>query len=675
MIATDDEVPARSALGRSLTFIFLTALAARLLHVLFISDTPLYEVPHGDGKAYLALAERIRSEGLSGGTEPFYQAPLYPYFLAAVQTVFGTGLTTIRVLQAIMGAGTAVLVGVAGARAFGHRAGHWAGLGVALFPTSIWLDGLIQKSALAGLLFAAAMALAVGRGARSRWALGAVLGLLMLTRGEARLFLAVVLMDLALRRSWRGVAAVTLGAVLTLAPVMLRNGLIAGEWLLTTSQAGTNLYIGNQEGTSGTYAPLVPGRGDAELEAADARRLAEAAEGHVLTASEVSAHWQERAIEEFASDPLHGTGRIARKAALAWNNAEVADTDDLYHAKQSSLALRFPLGFGLLSVLGVLGALAMTREERSRGRVILGFIGAQTISLAAFYVFARYRLPIALGLAPFAGLAVARWPAVLQPPRIALPAAAAAALLAWWPLHDRSGGLATAACNEGQVFIGRKDHAAAESCAREALNLAPEMFTARRLMGRALIAQQRATEALPFLQAAHGVRPDDWQLSWWLGLARRGTGDSRGALDVIEAVALDRPDALPITTNALTLAVELREAARAVRIAEARLIAEPETDSVYFRMQLAWIRSTHRDASLRNGDQALLLLGPLGDRPSVLSVRAAAHAEVGDFTEALRCVQVALATRRQEGAPRDRLQERLEAQARDFERGRPHRSD
>ncbi len=676
MIANDGSPEAlNQGLAKSLVIVFSTALAARILHVMMIGDTPLYGTPHGDGKAYLALAERLRTEGLASGTEPYYQAPLYPYVLAGIQSLFGTGLAAIRLVQAVMGAGTAALVALAGARLFGARAGHWAGLAVALFPTSIWLDGLIQKSALAGLLFAATMALAVGQSARGRLALGSVLGLLMLTRGEARLIAAVVLLDLFLRRRWGGALALVAGLVLTLSPALLRNGLVSGEWILTTSQAGTNLYIGNQPGARGTYLPLIPGRGDAEFEALDARRLAEAAEGRGLTATEVSSHWRGRALSEFQSDPLRGAGLIARKAALAWNNVEVADTDDLYHARRSSLVLRLPLGFGLLSVLGLLGALSLTRDERRRARVLLGLVAAQTVSLAIFYVFARYRLPVALGLAPFAGLAIARWPAALQPPRRALPVAATAALLAWWPLHGKAHGMAAALSNEGQILVARDDYAAAEARAKEALGLAPEMFVAQRLLGRALIAQDRAAEALPFLEATHRVQGDDWQLIWWLGLARRGTGDSHGALDLIERVALERPEALPITTNALTLAVELREAARAVRIAEARLAAEPERDSGYFRMQLAWIRSTHPDASLRNGDQALLLMGPMGDRPSVLSVRASAHAETGDFAEALRCLESAMATRAQEGAPRDRVHERLESQAKAFRRGQPYRSE
>ena len=61
---------------------------------------------------------------------------------------------------------------------------------------------------------------------------------------------------------------------------------VAGEPVLTTSQAGTNLYIGNAAGSNGVYTPLVAGRGDARFEAEDARRLAEVAEGRSLDAGE-----------------------------------------------------------------------------------------------------------------------------------------------------------------------------------------------------------------------------------------------------------------------------------------------------------------------------------------------------------------------------------------------------
>jgi hypothetical protein len=67
-----------------------------------------------------------------------------------------------------------------------------------------------------------------------------------------------------------------------LLPVAFRNWWVGGEFHLTTSQLGPNLYIGNHPGAPGGYEPLRPGRGSAEFERQDATELAEQALGRRL---------------------------------------------------------------------------------------------------------------------------------------------------------------------------------------------------------------------------------------------------------------------------------------------------------------------------------------------------------------------------------------------------------
>ncbi len=66
------------------------------------------------GAAALSLrwARRIApGDWLGGGVS--YQAPLYPYVLAAIYRVFGESVTTIRLVQAAIGTGSCVLLAAA----------------------------------------------------------------------------------------------------------------------------------------------------------------------------------------------------------------------------------------------------------------------------------------------------------------------------------------------------------------------------------------------------------------------------------------------------------------------------------------------------------------------------------------------------------------------------------
>ena len=135
------------------------------------------------------------------------------------------------------------------------------------------------------------------------WAgLGLALGTMMLTRENALVFPLVLIPWVALRGEIpvreRGtyVAMFLLGISLVLVPVSTRNWVVGGEFHLTTSQFGHNLYIGNNPAADGTYAPLLQGRGDPRIERLDAIALAERALGKQLTPAEVSGFYTERAL-------------------------------------------------------------------------------------------------------------------------------------------------------------------------------------------------------------------------------------------------------------------------------------------------------------------------------------------------------------------------------------------
>src|ERR1044071_6978904 len=67
----------------------------RLIYLWQIDAIPLFYNLAGDGRAYDDWAQRIAA-GDWWGQGVFYQPPLYPYFLGAVQTIFGHNLWLVR---------------------------------------------------------------------------------------------------------------------------------------------------------------------------------------------------------------------------------------------------------------------------------------------------------------------------------------------------------------------------------------------------------------------------------------------------------------------------------------------------------------------------------------------------------------------------------------------------
>ena len=131
--------------------IFATALLIRGLYLLEMRNSALFAVLMVDGLSYDTWARRIIA-GEWYGREVFYQAPMYPYFLAVVYWLFSPGLWPVRLVQAVVGSGSCVLLGAGSARFFDRRVGVATGF---LAATAFLATGLLATGFLAATAFLA----------------------------------------------------------------------------------------------------------------------------------------------------------------------------------------------------------------------------------------------------------------------------------------------------------------------------------------------------------------------------------------------------------------------------------------------------------------------------------------------------------------------------------------
>lgn len=255
---------------RSLIWISLGALALRLIYLAGLFHTPVFAVVVGDGQQYDAWAQRIAG-GQWIGSEIFYQTPLYPYLLAVIFKLVGHHLLAVRVVQAVLGATSCMLLGLAGRRFFSEPVGTIAALLLAIYPPAIFFDGLIQKSSV-DLFLMTLMLLLLGEFLfRPHWkwlmAAGVTIGAFVLNRENAEILYPIVVVWLIVwfrhipfksRAAWTAIFTAAVAAILL--PVGFRNYCVGGEFLLTTSHLGPNFYIGNHAGARGDYEPLVTGQ-------------------------------------------------------------------------------------------------------------------------------------------------------------------------------------------------------------------------------------------------------------------------------------------------------------------------------------------------------------------------------------------------------------------------------
>lgn len=412
----------------TLVGLFLAALALRWGYVLEMADLPTFQRLVVDAARYDELAREILRRGWLPD-EPFSQAPLYPYFLAAVYSVFGVSYTAVRAVQAILGATTVVLAALATERAFGRPAGVVAGLLGVFYGPWVFYGGLLWKPTLTLFLLTWVWFLLAGEpGRRARpgrlVAAGVLLGAAGLLRENVLVLAPVLAVFLWLeprwqsprRVSWTRPAGLAAGVLLALLPVVLLNVRASGEWMLTSAQGGMNFYIGNGPEATGTYVPFSEGSQDPQQLLADSRRVAarlwsertgEPVDPEELTPARSSRILWTETLRSMAAAPLDWLAMTVRKAALFWNAYEIPDAEDLVVNRELSAVLALaPVSFGWLAPLALLGFVPAFRRSPRDGRLLAAAVTGVFASVMLFFVLGRYRLSVTPFLLPLAGLAL-----------------------------------------------------------------------------------------------------------------------------------------------------------------------------------------------------------------------------------------------------------------------------
>ncbi len=405
---------------RNIVIVFALALILRLIFFfLYEHNNPLFYYPIMDAKYHHEWALEILS-GNFWGNEVFFRAPLYPYLLALLYKISGTSIAFAILFQQIIGTGTAVLVYLLARQFFVPRVSLLAGVLAALYWPLVYFAGDLLIVTLIVFLDVLALILLVKwmRTGRTGLALaaGLVLGLSAIARPNILILLPVLPLAFYLferggasagvsRRWLRGTLLVYAAAVCIVLPVVVRNYIVGQDIVPIASQAGVNFYIGNNPHSDGRTA-IVPGtRWDWWGGYEDAIRMAETAKGRSLKPSEVSSYYFGQGFAFVFGSPDRSIPLLARKSGLFWAGGERSNNKYIYFFWHESGLGKIPLpGFWLVAPLGLAGAVLLWRRRRDFWLLYL-FVASYMLGVIAFFVNARFRLPIIPVLIVFAAYA------------------------------------------------------------------------------------------------------------------------------------------------------------------------------------------------------------------------------------------------------------------------------
>jgi len=499
---------------RAVWGVFLIGLIVRLAYILQIDASPLFSHPAVDAETYTEHALRLAGGNWLGwGEGPFWQPPLYPYFLGAIRSIFADSFFyAARFFQALCGAFSCLLIYWIGGKLLRPAVGLIAGFVAALYGPMIFFDGELLPASLATLLNLIGLALlirALEQPSKGRFlGAGVAFGLGGIAVPTVLLF-ALVTAVWIWRRGEGGLllaGAFLLGIVLVIAPVTLRNLVVGGDTVLISYNGGVNFYIGN----SANYPATLEVRPGWEWDDLVGMPL----EVGVVRPAEKSNFFLGKSWNFIKEQPLSYMGLLIEKTAAFWHGDEAGRNQAIYFWRDysgilSALLWKFGLAFpfGLVAPLALFGLLLSVRREGLTLPVI--FVLAYGLGVVLFFVTARYRIPVVPMLLLFAAYGLLDLIDQIRERGI------------------KGAGLGIAVCLLFALLVNwRVGEMDMEGDAAIHYNL-----------GNGFAEEKEAERAKEAFERAVALDPEYWQAWFNLGTMRAVTGDMAGAAEIFAKVS------------------------------------------------------------------------------------------------------------------------------------------
>lgn len=338
------------------------------------------------------------------GDGVFWQAPLYPYFLAIVYKLFGHDYYLIRTIQFIIGSLNCLLLYVVTKKIFNSLIAFFSSIILSIYPVMIYFEGELLSPVVAislDLLILLVLYEAVRRKRRSLWFLaGLLLGASALTCQNILLFVPGVIIWIFWTTSEKRVSVslvFLLGILLLVIPVTLRNYLVGKDLVFISSNGGINFFIGNNPQYDQTVG-IRPGIRWEHLTTQPEREL-----GRLLKPSEEERYWYRKGFDFIVGSPMAYLSLLTKKFNLFWNGYEIKRNVCFYSFREefSNLLKILIIDFRIIAPFALVGMFWGLKRFKRYSLFYL-FITSYMLSVILFFVTSRYRLPVVPILIPFA---------------------------------------------------------------------------------------------------------------------------------------------------------------------------------------------------------------------------------------------------------------------------------
>ncbi|MBL8027095.1 MAG: glycosyltransferase family 39 protein [Fibrobacteres bacterium] len=398
---------------KEIVLIFLFAFIVRISFLIEFSNCPSFLNPLIDAKTYWQMAGNLL-KGAPITADWFWQSPFYPLFLALLQIITNGSLWGVKVIQALIGSGSCVLVYVLGSKIFDKRTALIAVIITLVYAPLLYFESEFLANVLETFYSLALMLLIVQiekdpKNKKIAAALGLAGGSALFVRPTFIPFVIIAFLYLLWKQkrdktlSASTIAPLFVGLLISVAPFITLRSSVAGDIGITPYSGGINLYIGNQAARESAIN-VRPGREWDEMQE-EVNRLGYG------TYKEASQYFSDKTIAYIKSHPFHFVKGIAAKSLQFVTGTELPRNEDIYIMREWSGILtsllwkigRFAFPFSLFFPLFIIGMIY--GFKKSHWSLPL-FIFIYSASIILVFNSSRYRTPIIPAASIFAAYGI-----------------------------------------------------------------------------------------------------------------------------------------------------------------------------------------------------------------------------------------------------------------------------
>lgn len=400
--------------------VFLVAVCVRIFFLLWI-DEPILFIK------YPFFAEKL-ANGVDIGERLVDLSPFYLYFLTLLKTLFGVSWAFIKCFQIVIGAINALLVFIIGTRLFQKGAAFMGALVFAFYGNLIILETTLEPTVFVlffnllsvyFLLLSKTESKSKSKDILIIFAAGIFAGLGIITKPNFLLFLPIGSVWILFFRTttfgfkqnlWHTLLFLC-AAVITIAPVTLRNYLNLHDFVPVTADAGKVFFHGNSKTATAIVgadllenSPYMNSNSEPDYAHVVFRKTASKIAGETLSPSQANSFWINITLKDILDDPQRYLNREFKKFVHFFTDYEVHYIASAHKEYKRSLSYPF-FRYGMIISLGFLGIFLSINKFKELF-LIYGAIGIYLLSCTIFLVNARYRTPAVPYFCLFAGYAI-----------------------------------------------------------------------------------------------------------------------------------------------------------------------------------------------------------------------------------------------------------------------------